>query len=262
MSKRDRPRGGSRWGYSIVWHSKIRCRRGAKCLVKGDGNGARRAVSGLERDVGHAGATAEQMNCMHQAQLLAPTAERKTRLGKETALDRATARSRVTAPRRESAPGARLDSETFGDAPRAIGGRHRQLQGKCAQGAQLLSEKRADVTVGPVRAYVQDEFPDEIGPGDDAAFTRQSAYKGGSKIERPHRDTPRHRDRVRNTCGNPDRAVRRRNPRTLLRAHGHDARRGVDQLVAIVRVRLDRLARRIIVREAIHPSLIKPCGLA
>src|SRR5258707_14380587 len=98
-------------------------------------------------------------------------------------------------------------------------------------------------------AGVENQFSQEVGHVDDAATSRESARQPWLQIESAHRHNSRHRNSVRHDRRYPDRAMGRDNPGTVTGADGHHSARGVNQLVAIVKVEGNSGSSGIVARQ-------------
>jgi len=187
------------------------------------------------------GACAKQAQGLHEPQLLAPFAE-----GGSGGLDKETldcpAAGAAGARNLLERPGVgRIVHQHAGDTQGARIFRERKLQGGNGDGPELIEEHMDEMTLpadalieGAAAACFKDQFLEQRGHLDDAAFARERMGKAGAEIERAHGDVSRHDDGVRGAGGNPYGAMDGHDPCAGVGGDGHDSARGKDQLIAIM----------------------------
>src|SRR6266851_4605665 len=99
---------------------------------------------------------------------------------------------------------------------------------------------------------MQNQFSQERRNIHHETFLRELFAKPRQKIQRPHRNRPRHRHRVRRIRRNPHRPQRRHHPHALLRAQSHHPARSKQQLVLRMRMLRNHMPMSQVRRYASH----------
>ena len=190
---------------------------------------------------------------MNQSQLLPPPAERHPRILPEEPLN-----SSLTGPsartdflRRNGTSG--IGVQNIRDALRPGIYRTRQLKGKCLRGTQKVQNHFNEVA-SRLHALVQrfelasvkNQLFQERGNVHDRTFSWQTAHKFRPKIQGAQRDFTSHPNSMRNPCGYPKSARRRKYPHSLRGFNGHNTLTGINNLIVIVIVLTEYKTVRIV----------------
>src|SRR6266436_8994387 len=194
---------------------------------------------------------------MKQPQLLPPLAEIHFCFLQKHPLNRSLARAAVFAKSFQVSLVSRVSQQRFHHSHRPRIRRMRQLQGDGVHRLQLIHDHldnpplRQSFLVQPFElARMQDQFSQQRRNIHHKTLSAKPAAKFRQKIQRPHRNRPRHRHGVRRIRRNPQRAHWWHHPNALLRSQRHHPARSKQQLVLRMRMLGDHMPVREVSRYA------------
>src|SRR6266478_370583 len=196
---------------------------------------------------------------MKQPQLLPPLAEIHFCFLQKHPLNRSLSRAAVFAKSFQVSLVSRISQQRLHHSHRPRIRRMRQLQGDGVHRLQLIHDHldnpplRQSFLVQPFElARMQDQFSQQRRNIHHKTLSAKPAAKFRQKIQRPHRNRPRHRHGVRGIRRNPQRAHWWHHPNALLRAQRHHPARSKQQLVLRMRMLRDHVAMCEVGRHACH----------
>jgi len=206
--------------------------------------------------VRHLRSFAQEAHGLHEAQLLPPLAEGHPRGSQKKPFDRPPAGAASSRELLQRPAVGGIGQQQLGDANRSWIVREWKLQRHQADNAKLIEYHIDQVTLrcgSPVQgadaARMENQLLQQRGDIDDAAVAGQRSSKLRPEVQCPHRNLPRHRDRMRNSFRYPYSAVHGDHPRTIPRSYRHDSSRSENQLIAIVEMTRDHSTRCVVVRQ-------------
>src|SRR6267378_3542709 len=196
---------------------------------------------------------------MKQPQLLPPLAEIHFCFLQKHPLNRSLARAAVFAKSFQVSLVSWVSQQLFHHSHRPRIRRMRQLQGDGVHRLQLIHDHldnpplRQSFLVQPFElARMQDQFSQQRRNIHHKTLSAKPSAEFRQKIQRPHRNRPRHRHGVRRIRRNPQRAHWWHHPNALLRAQRHHPARSKQQLVLRMSMLRDHVAVMEVSRNTGH----------
>jgi len=200
------------------------------------------------------GALPEQAHRLHQSKLLPPFAQGHSGVNLKQALHRSSACPARLADARKLLAIAWIGYQGRSNSNSPCVGDIRKLEWNHLNLRKFISNDVDQVTLpcnvlfeSTGRAGPENQFPQQRRHTHHATPARHGLRQPGPQVERPHRDSSRHRNAVWGPLRYPDSSMRWHNPRAIVGAHGHHATRRVHKLILLMEVQGDFLPSWIVV---------------
>jgi hypothetical protein len=241
----------------VVSASEIRRRSGPQRPPKHGNERARRAVARFQSSVRDFSSFRQKPHRLHQTKLLSPLTERHPGFFLEKSFDRSLRGARSLADLCEWPAVAWVGKECLRDSECAAVGQIGKLQGDHPNDLELIDNHVYQVPL-PQNAVLQHgkpasmkhEFLQQWRHIYYATVSWQGLCEAWSEVKGSHGDRARHGDGMWNGRRYPNRAVGRDDPSPGAGTHGHYSARGIDDLIAIVKVRRDHIPGRVVVGQS------------